>query len=161
MTYVKPRVDGKMDFPDAEFDLIMSSAALHHVANVSTVVSEFARCLKPGGYVLIREPVVTQGDWRKPRRGLTTCERGIPLPVFDKMIASAGLEVVRRIRYDFPLTKRLRPLLGKPVFNSRFAVSVDAFFSRLFSWRLHYHPANAWQKIQPASIGYILRRPAA
>ena len=69
--YRKPSLNEKLDFPDNHFQLATSMGALHHIANVTTVLREFYRCLTPGGYMLIREPIVTQGDWRYPRRGLT------------------------------------------------------------------------------------------
>jgi SAM-dependent methyltransferase len=158
LNYVKPEVDGTMPFADDVFDLIMCSAALHHVANVSKIVSEFYRCTRPGGYVLIREPVVSQGDWRFPRKGLTPCERGIPITIFDTIIETAGFDVVKRTRYDFPITKRLKYVLNRPVFNSDIAMSIDLIFSFIFRWNYHYHPVRPWQKIQPASTAYVLKK---
>lgn len=157
--YVKPTIDGNMVFPDNHFDLIMCSAALHHVANVSKIIMEFFRCAKPGGYVLIREPVVTQGDWRFKRIGLTPCERGIPIKLFDNMIKTAGFQIAQRTKYDFPLTKRLKYFTSRPVFNSSIIVSVDRLFSLLFGWNSHYHPTRLLQKLQPASVAYVLRKP--
>jgi SAM-dependent methyltransferase len=158
LKYVKPTIDGKMIFKDSEFDLIISSAALHHVANVSKIISEFYRVLRPGGFVLIREPVVTQGDWRSPRKGLTPCERGIPIDLFDSMITSTGFEIFKRTKYDFPLTKRLKVFSKQPIYNSNLAVSIDKLFSFMFQWNSHYHPTRYWQKFQPASVAYVLRR---
>jgi SAM-dependent methyltransferase len=90
---VRPRPSGSFRFANNTFDLIVCLSALHHVANVSTVIGEMARTSKPGAYLLIREPVVSMGDWRKPRKGLTRRERGIPIKVFRGMIADAGLVV--------------------------------------------------------------------
>ena len=64
--YVKPRVDGKIIFEDNTFDLITCFGVLHHIPNVSFVLQELIRILMPGGYLLIREPVVSLGDWRNP-----------------------------------------------------------------------------------------------
>jgi SAM-dependent methyltransferase len=155
LKYVKPTISGDMIFQDSEFDLIISSAALHHVANVSKIINEFYRCLKPGGFVLIR---VTQGDWRSPRRGLTPCERGVPIELFDDMIKKAGFKIYKRTKYDFPLTKRLKVLSNKPVYNSDLAVTIDQLFTFLFRWNSHYHPTKAWQKLQPASVAYVLTK---
>ena len=158
LKYVKPSIDGNMIFQDSEFDLIISSASLHHVANVSKIISEFYRCLKPGGFVLIREPVVTQGDWRTPRKGLTPCERGVPIKLFDSIVGKAGFQIYKRIKYDFPLTKRLKIFTRKPIYNSNLAVTIDQLFSFFFQWNYHYHPTWGWQKIQPASVAYVLRK---
>lgn len=44
-----------LPFDDHTFDLVWSSAALHHVADKRTVVHELKRVLKPGGRLAIRE----------------------------------------------------------------------------------------------------------
>lgn len=47
-----------LDFPDNHFDFVVSSAVLHHAANIVQVLREVKRVLKPGGqFVAIREPV--------------------------------------------------------------------------------------------------------
>lgn len=47
-----------LDFPENHFDFVVSSAVLHHAANVVQVLREVKRVLKPGGqFVAIREPV--------------------------------------------------------------------------------------------------------
>ncbi|MBM3453659.1 MAG: class I SAM-dependent methyltransferase [Bacteroidetes bacterium] len=84
--YVKPNILGNLDFPDNSFDFIVSFSVLHHIPNVSYVMSELIRVLKPNGMLLIREPIVSMGDWRMPRKGLTKNERGIPLSYFEKII---------------------------------------------------------------------------
>lgn len=48
----------KLDFPTNHFDFVVSSAVLHHAANIVQVLREAKRVLKPGGqFVAIREPV--------------------------------------------------------------------------------------------------------
>jgi ubiquinone/menaquinone biosynthesis C-methylase UbiE len=47
-----------LDFPSNYFDFVVSSAVLHHAANIVQVLREAKRVLKPGGqFVAIREPV--------------------------------------------------------------------------------------------------------
>jgi len=159
MTYLKPRVDGSLPFGDACFDLITCFGALHHVPNVSRVVSEFFRCLKPGGYVLMREPTVSMGDWRRPRPRLTKRERGIPPQLFDRIIMSTGFEVVSRRRCIMPLTTRLRWLVRGPVYNSRVLVSLDSMLCALFAWNRTYHAKHAFAKLRPAALAWVLRKP--
>ena len=55
--YSKPNIDGKLNFEDNLFDMVTCFSVLHHIPNVSFVLSEIHRCLKPGGYLLIREPI--------------------------------------------------------------------------------------------------------
>lgn len=63
-----------LDFESEQFDLITCLGALHRIPNVSMVVNELYRCLGKGGYLLLREPVVSMGDWSVPREGLTKRE---------------------------------------------------------------------------------------
>ena len=122
--YVKPSIDGLMSFEDNSFDIITCFSVLHHIPNVSTVLKEMFRCLKPRGYLLIREPTVSMGDWRKVRTGLTKRERGIPLKVFDQMIKASGFVIISCNRCDFSLTSRLRLFINGPVYNSMMIVYV-------------------------------------
>ncbi|MDB5098085.1 MAG: ycgJ 1 [Cyanobacteria bacterium RYN_339] len=50
----------RLDFPDASFDLVSISWALHHLENPTAVLLEMERVLKPGGRFLITEPFVAQ-----------------------------------------------------------------------------------------------------
>jgi SAM-dependent methyltransferase len=51
-TLVKEINDGKLDFPDAFFDLVVDNQVFEHVENLDRVVGEIHRVLKPGGKVL-------------------------------------------------------------------------------------------------------------
>jgi SAM-dependent methyltransferase len=102
LTYVKPVASGTLPFPAGTFDLITCSGVLHHIPNVSYVVGELARVVTPDGYLLLREPIHSMGDWRGPRRGLTKNERGIPIRLLRAIIARAGLTIVR----EAPCTKK-------------------------------------------------------
>ncbi len=90
--YVKPTVEGKMEFPNNSFDVITSFGTLHHIPNVEFIIDEMARVLKPGGYLLIREPIISMGDWRNPRNGLTSRERGIPFELMKNYILKNKLK---------------------------------------------------------------------
>lgn len=157
--YVKPDPSGRLPFADAAFDLITCFSVLHHIPNVSTVVREMSRCVRPGGYVLLREPTISMGDWRAPRRGLTKHERGIPLAIFRSFIAEAGFEVVREARCMFSLTSRLRYVVRGSVFNAPWAVALDEALCRLPIWSPRYHPRHAFDKLRPTAVAYVLRKP--
>jgi SAM-dependent methyltransferase len=159
--YVKPAASNLMPFPAATFDLIVCMAALHHVANVSTVIQEMARVLKPGGYVILREPAVSMGDWRYPRAGLTKRERGIPVPLFRKFIAQARLRIVHERRCMFALLPRVaQPFLRKPVWTVGWVVRADELVCRL-PWPRIYHAKHAWQKLRAVAVAYVLQKPGA
>jgi SAM-dependent methyltransferase len=59
--YVKPAVNGELPFDDNVFDLITCFGTLHHIPNVTFVLEEMIRVLKPDGCLLIREPIVSMG----------------------------------------------------------------------------------------------------
>jgi SAM-dependent methyltransferase len=157
--YLKPSLLGDIPLPDASIALAVCSGVLHHIPNASHVLSEIARVLRPRGHLVMREPISTMGDWRKPRRGLTANERGFPPEWIDAQAASVGLRVVRKRYCFFPLVPRFERLLGlKPVYNSRFFVRLDYIFSLLTKWNLHYHRDAVWKKIAPGAIFYTFEK---
>jgi SAM-dependent methyltransferase len=159
ITYVKPRADCALPFQDNSFDLITCFSTLHHVPKVTKVIGEFYRCLSPGGYLLIREPTVSMGDWRLPRRGLTPRERGIPLPIFRNIIDSFGFSILKEQRCMFSITGALRRWLKTPLYNSLPIVVIDSFFCLLFSWNNSYHPTTFLRKLGPTSVFFVLQKP--
>ena len=157
-TYIKPAADGKLPLLDGAFDFVTCLGVLHHIPNVSFVVGELARVLSSGGFMVVREPIVSMGDWREPRRGLTKRERGIPLDILESIIKGAGLRLVRKSLCAFPVTPRLFRVFRPDVYNSRFATRVDAMLSDAFTWNVNYHPRNTLQRLRPTSAFLILRK---
>ena len=45
----------EMPFPDATFDVVLCTDALHHIKNLDRAVAEMARVVKPDGTILIQE----------------------------------------------------------------------------------------------------------
>jgi SAM-dependent methyltransferase len=158
--YIRPAIDGRLALSDESFDLISCFGVLHHIPNVSFVVSEMFRLLKPNCYMVLREPIVSMGDWRLPRMGLTKRERGIPWPILQRIASQAGFEVVKKSLCDFPLTARLFAPIRSDVFNSRLVTRVDAFLAQAFSWNVNYHPRRAIDRFRPTSAFLVLRKPA-
>ena len=159
--YASPRPDGMMPFPDACFDLITCFGALHHIANVSTVVGEIFRCIRPGGYALVREPTISMGDWRFNRDGLTKRERGIPPSLFREIVTQSGFQLMRETRCIFSLVSRLQRSVpgGVRPFNIPILVLVDQVMSYAFSWNKRYHRTTVLEKLGPTSMFLVLRRP--
>lgn len=157
--YAQPHASGTLPFTDGRFDLITSLGVLHHIPNVSHVVRELHRCLRPGGHVLIREPVVSMGDWRKPRRGLTKHERGIPYPLFQKIVREAGFKIVRDTLCVFPVLPLAVQAMGKSdPYNSTLLVALDRLLSLAFSWNMHYHARTTLQRFRPSSAYFVLTK---
>lgn len=160
LEYLKPALDGKLPFDDNSFQLATAMGALHHIANVSSVVREFHRCLVPGGYMLVREPIVTQGDWRKRRAGLTKNERGIPLILMKKIATDAGFVIEHAALFDFAPFTRLMATIGMPAFTQAWSTRVDRLLSILFSFNTKYHRPKVVDRFGPASLALVLKKPA-
>lgn len=155
--YKKPQVSGKLDFPDDYFDLITCFGVLHHIPNVSFIMKEFSRVLKKGGIILMREPIVSMGDWRKKRFGLTKRERGIPLKLLRDMAKKNSLEIISEKKVLFPITRRIN--IGKiHSGDSDFFIFIDSMLSYIFSWNRTYHARNFFHKLRPQSVFYVLRK---
>lgn len=156
--YARPHPSGIMPFKDATFDLATCFGCLHHIPNVSAVLRELYRCIKAGGFALIREPIISMGDWRLPRRGLTKRERGIPLPVFRMLITKTGFSIEKETLCGFPVTSRIGGMLVTHHFNSHMMVRIDQFLARMFVWNYRYHPATFIRKFIPTVAAYVLKK---
>ena len=156
--YSKPNSDGHLSFGDGRFDLITSLGVMHHIPNVSRVINECFRCLSAGGTMLIREPIVSMGNWTKPRPGLTKRERGIPLEIFENIIQSAGFSVKRKALCNFPPIPILANRIGVVAYNNAIATFLDSAVSIALSWNYKYHRTNFLEKLAPASAFFVLEK---
>ncbi|GAB5519443.1 MAG: hypothetical protein RhofKO_16940 [Rhodothermales bacterium] len=160
VTYVKPDVSGTLPFEAETFDLVTCFGVLHHIPNVSHVLGEMLRCLTPGGYALIREPIISMGDWRHPRPGLTKRERGIPQDLFRMKIAAAGFNIIREHYCMFPGLPRVWERLGGHIaYNSSAATRLDTLLSSLMRWNVSYHARSKLGKLRPRCLYFVLQRP--
>lgn len=159
LRYVKPVASGTIPFPNDSVDLIVCFHALHHIPNVSTVIREMFRVLKPDGYVLLREPTHSMGDWRYPRRGLTKRERGIPRQIFHKIIVDAGFDVRYEAMCTFSLLSHVPAFKGHHILGNKWGVKLDGMICRLPVWPRYYHATRSWQKIRPVCTAFVLRKP--
>lgn len=158
--YVKPTASGRMHFADDTFDLVTCFGVLHHIPNVSAVMREMSRCTKPGGWQLICEPTHSMGNWDEPRRMLTPHERGIPPSIIRRIVADAGLQIVRERRCMFSLTSRLELLLPKRqfAFNTKWITTLDDYLCSLPIWSKRYHATNPVHKLRPSALFLVLRK---
>ncbi len=158
VTYCKPLLRGQINLPDASQDLVVCFGVLHHIPNVSYTLTEIERVLKVDGYFLLREPIVSMGDWTYPRPNLTKHERGIPVKIMRKMLLSAGFSIHRENYVDFPAAVRVFRLFRKDVFNSAFLTWIDAILSWIFIWNLRYHATKLHHKFRPTSGFWVLKK---
>ena len=145
--YVSPSPTGEMPFDDNRFDLITSFGVLHHIPNVSKVVGEAFRCLKPGGFALIVDPIGSLGDWRYPRQGLTKRERGIPVPIFKDIFNSCNFEIVNETLCMFSLIGRMANVTNLRLFNNAVLIELDKLLCRMFGHNNVYHATTFYQKL--------------
>ena len=156
--YRKPDLSGTLPFPDQQFDLILCLGVLHHIPNVSHVMNECFRCLAPGGIMLVREPIISMGDWRQPRAGLTKRERGIPLHIFESIIQKTGFTVRYRTVCNFQALAKIAVKCGVLPYNHPLLTRLDVFLSRLFFFNRRYHASGFFQKLRPAAVQWVLER---
>jgi SAM-dependent methyltransferase len=159
--YVMPRVDGRLEFADQTFDMVTCFGTLHHIPNVTFVLGELIRVLKSSGTLLLREPIISFGDWTKPRPGLTKNERGIPLACFEKIFSEQPVSIIR-MNHCFTLTYQLQLMLKshlkKPLYSYGLYVRFDRMLSRLLRGNVHYHAVRRLQRIAPSAVFYVVRR---
>jgi SAM-dependent methyltransferase len=159
--YVKPAVSGKLEFEDNSFDLVTCFGTIHHTPNITFILQELHRVTKPGGYILLREPIISMGDWTKPRKGLTRNERGIPLKVFRKIFSDLKMEVINE-GFCFCMTaffqRTWSKFSKKAIFTHKSYVWFDKWLSKLMQGNLHYHATKKLERIAPQSVFYVLRK---
>lgn len=156
--FIKPRADGRLELESSSIDLVTCFGVLHHIPNVSFVVSELARVIRRGGWLLIREPIVSMGDWRRPRAGLTPHDRGIPRRLLEEAVLRAGCRIERSTFCDFSLTPKLFRWLRRDPYNSRAIVNVDAALAFLTGRTVRYHAVSTWSRLRPASVFIVAQR---
>lgn len=160
-SYIKPTPLGTLPFADNSFDLITCMQVLHHIPNVSYLLKEIIRVLKPLGYLLLNEPIVSMGDPSKPRYGLTKNERGIPTELFLEIFTRENVKVVSK-KYLFTGTSVLSKLFNKifkrPIFNYKPYIYIDKILSFLLQKNVRYHTTSILKKIAPSSIYFVIKK---
>lgn len=157
-TYVKPCSTGNMPFDNGKFDLITCFGVLHHIPNVSHVISECSRCLADDGVMLLREPIVSMGDWRKKRKGLTKHERGIPIGLLEDFVIKAGMSISNKAFCTFPPLTKMANRFGARLYSSTLLTSIDSVLSHSFAWNAKYHRTRFFEKFAPASAYLVLTK---
>jgi len=105
-----------------------------------------------------REPIVSMGDWRKPRRGATKNERGIPFDLFIEMVKRSGFEISHQTLFDFAPLGRLLSILGLATFAHKTTTILDYLLSRVFAFNKQYHRVGTLEKFGPASLYLVLHK---
>lgn len=157
--YVMPDPSGRLPFSDASFDVGTAFAVLHHIPNVSQVLGEMARVLRPGGKLFVREPVTSMGDWRRSRRGLTSRERGLPRDFIAQLSDQLGLDVTQQRLVGFgPLLNLASRKHGAAPWNSAWFVKIDRLLSRATEWNWSYHRTSLLRRFAPTTGCWVLTK---
>jgi len=156
--WIVPNVSGDIPFSSKAFELITCLSVLHHIPNVSHVINELARVLTGGGILVLREPVISMGDWRHPRAGLTMHERGIPKALLVQFIEDAGLMVIHKSVCNHPLIDVPLTMAGIDPYNSWLATRIDAILSRLSAWNYRYHRTHLIHKLAPRVMYLVVQK---
>jgi SAM-dependent methyltransferase len=156
---ILPRHTGEIDLPDASQDVVCAFSVLHHIPNVSKVLSEAARVTRPGGLLMVREPCSSMGDWRRPRSA-TPNERGISLQLMLQFAERAGLRLERvptPILLE-PINKFLKITFGFGLVPFPVLYAVDRSVSKVLALNDHYWRDSLPKKVGPSSYFYLFRR---
>jgi ubiquinone/menaquinone biosynthesis C-methylase UbiE len=156
--YYTPNTLGTIDFQDNSFDLINVFSTLHHIPNVTFVLKELFRVLKPNGYLLLQEPIISMGDWRNKRDGLTVNERGIPDFLLDKIIKDSNMSIVQKHYFACMTSFLVRITNHHSFFRSKCYYVIDKYLSKLFAFNIVYHPTTLLKRIAPQNVFYVLKK---
>ena len=99
---------GRLQFPDAQFDIVATSKALHHIPERARAFREMARVLRDGGYLIFTDFVLPA--WFPSAR--LPSERNL-----DELATKAGLTRIYRSRHflavDLIWQKESKPNSGR------------------------------------------------
>jgi 2-polyprenyl-3-methyl-5-hydroxy-6-metoxy-1,4-benzoquinol methylase len=147
----KATADGIIDIEPNSFDLVTCFGVLHHIPNVSFVLSQLSNILKSKGFIFLREPISSMGKWQGYRVGTTINERGISEKYFINTFDKLNLKIVSKNYSFFIPIIRLFNIFGLNI-NSYIVIYSDYFFSKLFSWNVAYYRSNILKKLAPGSL---------
>jgi SAM-dependent methyltransferase len=157
--YMRPSAIGDIALDSDSVDLATSIGVLHHIPNVSHVVAEISRVLRPGGLFVLREPISSMGDWRKGRPGLTAHERGLPIQWFETLAQDHGFRIVARRACMFaPLSAVAKKLRITAPFAAMPIVRIDHLMSEALRWNARYWRDSFAKKLAPSSAFWTLER---
>jgi len=150
---------GNIDYNDNFFDYVIVLGVLHHIPNVSFVLSELYRVLKRGGRIIIREPISSmkpKNKWRKNDK-ISPNERGIPVNFMKSEMEKLGFRILSVFKsYYAPLIRftEVYPFLQK---FPNLIYCIDKLCCSL-PIPIRYYRENIFSKCAPGSAYYIAEK---
>lgn len=150
--------DLNIPYPNGTFDLVLCFGVLHHIPQVSIVLKEFQRVLKPNGVAFIREPITDMKKLDGTRPGLSPNERGLPVDWMVQSCEAAGLKVENIQLCRFGPLNMLQSKLGAQ-WHPRLMTWLDKLVSRFYSpARAQYSRTQFVQKLAPNAAYFTVRK---
>jgi hypothetical protein len=157
---VVPEYTGKLSLDDNSISLAVAMGVLHHIPNVSYVLSELYRVLESSGLLYLREPCSAMGIWGVKRGGLTPNERGIATTWMKKTTEELGFSELRKPRpmgLD-PILKLASKSLTDAQLGSSALYHLDALSSKLLAFNNQYYRDGILKRVGPSSYEYLLKK---
>jgi len=157
---IEPCLSGDIRLENDSQDVVCAFCVLHHIANVSHVMREVYRILKPGGIFFIREPCSSMGDWRIARSA-TPNERGISKAYMKRIATETGYNTVEKptpIVFE-PINKIIKKTIGYSVIPLSLLYVIDRVVSWSVAFNDYYWRDTWYKKIGPSSYHYVLCKP--
>lgn len=155
----KSNIYGNIDYNDNFFDYVMVLGVLHHIPNMSFVLSELYRVLKRGGKIIIREPISSmkpKNKWGKNDK-ISPNERGIPVNFMKSEMEKLGFRILSVSKaYWAPLMRviKIYPFLQNyPVliyYIDKLCCSIPI--------PIKYYRENIFSKCAPGAAYYIAEK---
>ena len=154
-----PKFNGDIDIINEEIDVTCAFSVLHHIPNVSKVLKEIGRVTRSGGFLLVREPCSSMGNWNAPRSA-TPNERGISRQLMTKYAKDAGFEMVitpKAIIFE-PINKFLIKTIGYKCIPFHLLYLIDRIISSALKINDHYWRDSIFKKFGPSSYFYVFKK---
>ena len=155
----KSNVCGIIDYNDNFFDYVIVLGVLHHIPNVSFILSELHRVLKKGGRIVVREPISSMSPKNKYNKSdkISPNERGIPINFMKSEMEKLGFRILSTSKaYWAPLMRVIKIF---PFFQNYPIIIyyIDKICCSL-PLPLKYCRENIFSKCAPGSAYYIAEK---
>jgi SAM-dependent methyltransferase len=160
----------ELPFGDAEFDLVLGHAVLHHLPELDRSFSEFARVLKPGGVLLFAGEPSRNGDriaalpkraglaaaplWRRLVRARPAAPAADPGPGVDDHLLESLVDVHAFAPADLERVATGAGLDGVRVRGEELVANVFGWFNRTLEATARHDDIPMWW-FRYAYHGYI------